>query len=216
MKKHPFGPMMLISLMVLSLCLGSAITGTAASLSVTENTVYYSDGDYYDLFFTITNNGYNDIREFAIGNNKAGDISVNNDASYASDHLTKGAIAEKDGDGNWRIVIEEIYYEPNEEFEYTYRYLTWLDNATDFDDFEKAFLYTSYGLWDAGFSDYLEVGFTNGYEGSTGTPMSPFAAYSELSGTITGETSAVPIPGAALLFGSSLIGIVGTRMKLKK
>ena len=93
------------------------------------------------------------------------------------------------------------------------RALTWLDGADGFADYDQAFLYTSWGWGDSGYSGYLDRGFTNGYWGNTQQLASPFAAYSPTEGTITGKTSAVPIPGALWLLSSGLFGLVTIRRR---
>ena len=208
MKKRFNWLLVLVSLMVLSLGIGSALAAGVA-FTVTESSVYHSDyGGYYDLFFTVDNPFTADIREFAVGNNNAGSVWVDGSASAPPDFLTEGRIAYNDGGeegSSW----------------YTWtntgkRTLTWLNNASGFDGYSKAFLYTSWGYDNSGYNGYLETGFTNGYRGNTLELSSPFAAYSEDAGVgspITGETSAVPIPGALWLFGSGLLGLVAVRRR---
>ena len=202
-----------VCLAALAVLVGWAGFGQAAvepaSLIVTEawgNYDIIGGYEYYDLDFTVTNNGYTDIREFAIGNNYADWVGVATSLSHSSDYLTNGVLAEKI-DGQWKAII---YLESGT----ISRDLTWLDGAAGFDDYTMAFLFTSWEYSSSGYSGYLEQGFTNGYWGSTQMPASPFAAYSEGSGTtITGETSAVPIPGAIWLLGSGLITLVGIRRR---
>ncbi len=186
--KGILGMVVLISVLLMALGSGPAM---AASLTITETW----NGSTVD--FTVTNDGFTDIREFAVGNNDATWAWVT-EASNNSNYLTKGLTASKDENGNWHTDNGN-------------RALTWLDNAEGFDGYTKAFLYTSWGSGDSGYSGYLETGFTNGYKGSTGMPESPFAAYSEGGGTISGETSSVPIPGAVWLLGSGLIGLAAVR-----
>ncbi len=180
---------------ITALAAGQAAAGTAAlSLTITET------WDGHNLDFSVTNSGYSDIYEFAIGNNYPDHQLlpyVNPGASRAPQYLTNGAFAYKQ-DGNW---FTDIEIGP--------RALTWLDHAEGFDAYNTAFLYTSWGLDDSDYSGYLEDGFTNGYGAGSIHPQSPFAAYSESLGVnnlITGETSPVPIPGAVWILGSGLLG----------
>ena len=200
---------MFVCLAVLALMVGWAgfvqpAPVEAASLIVTEAWEFHEG---YELYFTVTNDGYTDIREFAIGNNDAEWAGVDTSLSDSPAFLIYGSLAEKI-EGQWKTMI--AWGEEGQ----IYRDVTWLDDATGFEDYTRAFLFTSWG-WDcSGYSSgYLEEGFTNGYWGSTEMLASPFAAYSE-SETITGETSAVPIHGAAWLFASGLLGLVGIRRRM--
>jgi hypothetical protein len=178
---------------------GSAILPLAfahsAVLQVTE-----SEGDRYgynnekvELFFSVYNT-YNDIREFAVGNNGAFSAGYRNDlAQTPTAHLTEAFVVHK-VNGSWKA--------PNGSE------LTWMNQATNFDSFTIAFLYTSKCGDCSEFNGFLEVGTTDGYAGDALDPQSPFAAFSESSGVITGSTT-VPVPAAIWLFGSGLLGITG-------
>jgi hypothetical protein len=180
------------------------------SFTVTEASEFFDWGDgftFYNLDFTVTNEGYADIREFAIGNNDADGACVNT-GPFSPEFLIDGLVAEKIG-GSWKT---QIGWDAGP----IYRPLAWLDGAAGFEVYTSAFLFTSWGYGDTGYSGFLEEGFTDGYWGTTAYFSSPFAAYSEVSGTtITGETSAVPIPPAVLLLGSGLLGLVAVRRRKK-
>lgn len=178
--------------------------------SIAETAVFDVDEGWEEetVWFTVFNE-YDDIQEFAIGNNTA---------TYAgywhrdwipgvkppTDILTVGTIATKT-DGHWWVSNEG-----------SPRYLTWMDEASNFDSFTKAFLFTSWEEGAEGYNGYLETGFTDGYFGDADEPASPFAGFSESEGTIIGDTEAVPLPGAVWLLGSGLLGLVGFKRKFKK
>ncbi len=195
-------------------CLGflalliAAMTAFAAEKAMADDTpslIITEAWDGHNLDFTVTNSGYTDVREFAIGNNYPDQQllpDVNLNASHRPRYLTNGALAYKQGE-NW------VTDTPNGQ-----RALTWLDHTEGFDEYNTAFLYTSWGYYDSGYSGYLEEGFTNGYGAGSVHPQSPFAAYSEslgINNPITGDTSPVPIPGAVWLLGSGLLGLVTVR-----
>lgn len=138
--------LLLVSLMVVGLSAGQA---AAATLTITE------EWNVTEVYFTVTNDGYTDIWEFAIGNNGAADAWVNGSASNPPSSLTEGFVAIKKK-GHW---VTSNYAED--------RSLAWLDNALGFDSYTSAFLYTSWGYWDDGYNGYLDTGFTNGYRGTT-------------------------------------------------
>jgi hypothetical protein len=171
---------------------GSALANSfSATEEVTED---YGDAGV-DLAFTVTNDGYEDIVEFAIGNPE-GEIAW-------TDNSFNGVMAYKDEDGHWTGGGDD-------------RDLDWMDNATNFAGYDRAFLFTTWVEGEEGgfFTGYLELGTTYGYFGTTAGPCSPVAAYSESEGTINGgEAQPVPIPGALWLLGSGLIGLAGFRRR---
>lgn len=145
----------------------------SAVLQVTE-----SEGDRFgyelekvELFFSIDNT-YEDILEFAIGNNGAYQAGYRDDlALYPTANLANGFVAYRD-EGVWRVNDNDDG--PRE--------LTWMNQASNFDGFTKAFLYTS--LCEGCSGAALETGTTDGYAGEADESQSPFAAYSEENGGV--------------------------------
>jgi len=158
---------------------------------------YGWNNENVELFFSV-NNSYSDILEFAIGNNGAFHAGYSNDMTSPTAYLIEAAVVHK-VDGIWRAATEEGWRE-----------LTWMNQASNFDSYTTAFLFTSKCEDCSEFSGFLELGFTDGYRGDALDPQSSFAAYSELEGVdnpIMGTTTVVPIPAAAWLFGSALLGL---------
>jgi len=198
------GSVTLLAVLILFALSGSARAAGVAGLIITE-----SWDEYHRVVSFTATNTYPDILEFAIGNNFAQEAWIEEDTAN-SEYITDALVARRGEDGLW--------YAPND---YGYRPLTWLDNADGFENYNRAFLFTSWDDEETGYRGYLEWSFpepftTNGYRGQTVMPSSPFAAYSEANGVanpITGETSPVPIPGAVWLLGSGLLGLVAVRRK---
>ena len=162
------------------------------SLEITES------WDNGTASFTISTD-CTDIVEFAIGNNTAATAWIDNGASTAPPYGWSGSIATK---------IGAAWYAGTSTAD---RELSWMSSAVDFEGYDIAFLYHT---WQgAEYGTALNIGFTNGFLGTGQAPQSPFAAYSSGFGTISGETTAVPVPAAILLLGSGLIGLVGLRKR---
>lgn len=190
----------------------------ASSIQITETwSVQYPS----DVAFTVANNGYEYIREFAIGNNFASGAWVDTGGPSNPQYLTTGKIAIKYDFGDDSNHIYQWWVDQGTQIE---RRLTWLEGASDFDSYGWAFLYTS---WDAnvgGYTGYLEHNSTTiGYIGTTAYLMSPFAAYYDAgggdTGIITGNTiegAPVPIPPTVWLLGSGLIGLAGLRRRFRQ
>ena len=152
------------------------------------------------VYFTVNNLCYDDIAEFAVGNNGAGSAWINTSASNHPPDDWWGNIAWQQNN-QWYVSGGGIGI----------RDLNWLENVTDFDNYSFAFFYSSYSSGNYGTP--LNPGLTSGFEGTTGGPCSPFAAFDTSAGTITGETTVIPIPAAVWLLGSGLIGLVGLRRR---
>jgi len=177
---------------------------TIAHSSVLQVTESEGDRSGYnnekvELFFSVYNT-YNDILEFAVGNNGAYSAGYRADlAQTPTAHLVEAFVVNKDN-GSWKT--------PDG------RELTWMNQAANFNSFNTAFLYTSKCGDCSGFNGFLEVGTTDGYSGDAVDPQSPFAAFSESSGVITGLTN-IPVPAAIWLFGSGLLGLIGIARRKK-
>ena len=195
-----FKKMAMVMVMVMMFCM----VGMANALTVNEEA-----GDWGMITFTV-NNEYENIVEFAVGNNDAKEAEVwweNQDRA----NLSNGYLATRTNEGwhaSYSISGEVI------------RDVDWMNELVEFSDYDYAFLFTSWSeeegneYWGA----YLELGETTGYVGHTKFLGSPFAAYRTDGSVVIGETthSAVPIPGAVWLLGSGLIGLVGIRRKNNK
>ena len=174
----------------------------SAALRVTE-----SEGDRYgyenenvELFFSV-NNTYSDILEFAVGNNGAFSAGYSDDLTSPTAHLIEAYVVHK-VDGSWRTEDDNSTD--------GWRQLTWMNQASNFDGYATAFLFTSKCGDCSEFTGPLETGITDGYRGDALNPQSPFAAYSQANGVanpIIGTTSVVPLPAASWLFGSALLGL---------
>ena len=167
-----------------------------AAVAVLEITELWDDGMVYFAVETT----YSDIVEFAVGNNDAAGAFIDYGASSPPPSAWWGNIAWQ-SEGQWYVSGGGIGT----------RDLNWLENVTDFDNYSFAFFYSSYSSGNYGTP--LNPGLTSGFEGTTGGPCSPFAAFDTSAGTITGETTVIPIPAAVWLLGSGLIGLVGLRRR---
>ncbi len=199
MKKR-CGFVVLFLMMALFLWTAPAMSATVASdLTITEE---WGHGGFNGAYFTV-NTTLNNIEAFAVGNDQATDAFIDSSDWYGTTSPPPagwvGTIAYK-GEGNW-------YYSVWEGGGFSSIALTWLDGAAEFDSYASAFLF--YGSSE----NTLSAGFTDGFCGSTEFPMSPFAAHTTIGTTITGETSAVPIPGAVWLLGSGIMGMMAIRRR---
>jgi hypothetical protein len=132
-------------------------------------------------------------------------------------------MAFKDDNDDWKTYVGGYLYDGDWVSGYL-RDLDWMEvPGSGFADYNKAFLFTSWqknydGVSGSGsFTGNLEVGFTDGYSGTTVSgPASPVAAYSPSEGMISGgEAQVVPIPGAIWLLASGLFGVAGFRRRKK-
>lgn len=200
MKKR-CGFVVLFLMVALFLWTAPAMSAMVASdLTITEE---WGHGGFNGAYFTV-NTTLSDIEAFAVGNDQAADAFIDYNNFYGTISLPPegwaGTIAYKSEGDKW-------YYDVWGEGGFSSIALTWLDSAVGFDSYMFAFLF--YGSSE----NTLLAGFTDGFCGSTEFPMSPFAAHTTLGTTITGETSAVPIPGAVWLLGSGIMGIMAIRRR---
>lgn len=191
-----------IALAVTILVLPGSVNAAVLQITESEGDRYGFENENVELFFSVDNT-YSDIREFAVGNNGAFAAGYRDDlALNPTAHLIEAYVVHK-VDGSWRT------YDENSSD--GWRQLTWMNQASNFDGFSTAFLYTSMCGDCSEFTGFLEMGTTDGYAGDALDPQSPFAAYSESNGVnnpIIG-TTVVPVPAATWLFGSGLLGLVG-------
>ncbi len=175
-----------------------------SATSVVTITEEWGHGGFNGAYFTVNTISSN-IEAFAVGNNQATGAFIDYNNLYGTTSPPPagwaGTVAYKN-EGNW-------YYYVWGEGGISPIPLTWLDNATGFDSYTSAFLF--YGSSE----NRLSAGFTDGFCGNTGFPASPFAVHTTLGTTITGETTAVPIPGAVWLLGSGIMGIMAIRRRKK-
>jgi hypothetical protein len=176
----------------INMLLPTNVSAFTNSFSATEEVINDWESGV-DLAFTVTNIGYVDIVEFAIGNPDASGAWTENDFN--------GVIAYKNEVGHWTAGGDD-------------RDLFWLDTLESFNEYNKAFLFTSWDEDSETFTKYLENGTTYNYFGTTGAFFSPVGAYTELGEIIDGgEAQVVPIQGAFWLLGSGLIGLFGFRRR---
>ena len=176
---------------------------TAPAMSATVITEEWGHGGFYGAYFTV-NTTLSNIEAFAVGNDQAAEAFIDYNNLYGTTSPPPagwaGTIAYKGEGDKW-------YYDVWGEGGFSSIALTWLDSAAGFDSYMSAFLF--YGSSE----NTLSAGFTDGFCGSTEFFASPFAAHTTLGTTITGETSAVPIPGAVWLLGSGIMGIMAIRRR---
>jgi hypothetical protein len=160
------------------------------------------DGDYIVNFSIDTN--YTDLIGFAVGTNFSYNFGaqVDFDASHAAPEGWTGVAAVKHGGTNW----ERVEYNP---FPITYDDLPDFIELDTLSGYNSAFVF--YYTSTPGVA--LNPSFTNGFSGYAFNNDSTFVAFTAGGEVITGETSVVPIPGAAILLFSGLIGVFGIRRK---
>lgn len=149
--------------------------------------------------FTVTTT-YDDIIGFAVGNNY--------DFNYAKADLAgwKGVVAVDHINLGW--VIPVFSFTPGEPLPtVTYNALPSGFDLSGLND-DRAFLFYS----ENGTTPLIS-GYTEGFFGLAFRPDSSFVAFRSDGTTITGNTSMVPVPGAAILLFSGLAGLIGIRRK---
>ncbi|MCD4720849.1 MAG: hypothetical protein K8S13_13470 [Desulfobacula sp.] len=148
---------------------------------------------------------YNDIIGFAVGTNFSFNFGANVDfgASNPAPSDWVGVAAVKVGDTTWK----EVVYNSPPTFTDLPDFINLYIDA--FDGYTSAFVFYSTG--DP--ATALDFGFTNGFSGYAFNQDSVFAAFRIGGDVITGETSVIPIPGAAILLFSGLAALIGIRRK---
>ncbi len=148
---------------------------------------------------------YDDIFAFAVGNNYGFDYARSTRSGW------QGVVAVNIPDSVWSIPtftdtnsndgFPSVEYQPLSDLGID------LDSLNEFDSYYRAFVFYNN---DEG---VLPTGTTDGFFGLAFAPSSTFAAFRSNGTTISGDTSVVPIPSAAILLFSGLIGLVGIRRK---
>ena len=190
-------------ILVMTMIFGMVSLASAFTISEEMN-------EWGNLNFTV-NNEYNDIVEFVVGNDNAYSAEFLDNPEQA---LNRAYIVKKvnyGGGSEWVVA--------NYRWGDVIRDVSWLSDVEGFDDYDYGFLFTSWYFDNSRedgkefYGDYLEIGVTTGYSGCTDNPQSPFAAIRSDNSIIFGEASAVPIPGAVWLLGSSLVGMMVIRKR---
>jgi hypothetical protein len=149
------------------------------------------------------NTNYTDLVGFAVGTNYSLlGAKVDFGATNSAPEGWTGAAAVKYDGMTWKMLESK-----SDPFNSTYGDLPDFINLEAFSGYSSAFVF--YSTDTPGVA--LDSSFTNGFLGAVFNEDSMFAAFKRDGKILTGETSVVPIPGAAILLISGLIGVFGIR-----
>lgn len=152
--------------------------------------------------FSVDTN-YTNLIGFAVGTNYSLlGAKVDFGASDPAPGDWVGAAAVKFEGKTWKML--ESKPDP---FNSTYGDLPKFINLEVFSGYSSAFVF--YSTAEPGVA--LEHSFTNGFLGAVFNKDSMFVAFKSDGTFLSGETSVVPIPGAAILLFSGLVGVFGIR-----
>ena len=194
------------TIMGLCICMTSAYAQVASPyVTVTEDW----DGAT-SVEFTIQTS-FDDIVAFAVGNDYSFNIGALIDTdSNAPDDWTAGAIVDVQNEG-WKIATLDFTFGINISYLDIPAFITseFLDALTDY-EYTSAFLYYSAG----GNAVLTPETLYDGFSGLVYGEDSNYVALGSSTGIHTGEaTSAVPVPGAAILLFVGLTGLVGIKRR---